>query len=691
MVRNTRYTSIRKANADVNVDDDGDVEDETIVTSEMETTPPVSTNPNVQFIVDGVRHRISAVKIKYDAMRFLNFERLLEARSESIISQTQKELVDFEARENSTEIRIPDVDDDIPFRGVVSGYKRYATNRTVPNLQDREFFRQLLLDAATAAFYNGNMLLGSHDKPDLKQPNTKMSNTKKPVIQTQSIEYIYIRRNEVKTWYTAPYPEEFNRNRVLYICEYCLKYMNSRYVFHRHMSKCRIHRPPGNEIYRDDKLSVWEVDGRENVVYCQNLCLLAKLFLNSKTLYYDVEPFVFYILTERDGETSNDNHFVGYFSKEKLNSSDYNLSCIITLPIYQRKGYGHFLMDFSYLLSRREFSQGTPEKPLSDLGLLTYRNFWKLKCAKTLLDLKNALLNQNDSLDKLTTVSIDDLANLTGMLPTDVILGLEELKVFYRCTDPNNNTRYAIKIKNWSRIEAIWNKWSQKGYQAVDPKKLVWKPLIFGPSGGVNAMGMVEPPALPPEAGRRLSEIQQDTNAVADVFGSHISMIKNFMRDDIEDPEDLEIATMKKILQREKVEDKDVVNGVDWTLCYTDPAEELANNHIPLESIKSQKPSSLPVNDIFVEDTIIAEDVEESSIVDSEYSEDEDYQSDLEPDAVSEEDETDNSAKELPKWSSRTSDVYNSSSGSSAYLSLSESESNGEMVQTTRMRRRNHR
>jgi histone acetyltransferase MYST1 len=35
-------------------------------------------------------------------------------------------------------------------------------------------------------------------------------------------------------------------------------------------------------------------------VYCQSLCLLSKLFLDHKTLYYDVDPFLFYILCERD-------------------------------------------------------------------------------------------------------------------------------------------------------------------------------------------------------------------------------------------------------------------------------------------------------------------------------------------------------------------------------------------------------
>jgi hypothetical protein len=42
------------------------------------------------------------------------------------------------------------------------------------------------------------------------------------------------------------------------------------------------------------------------------MCLLAKLFLDHKTLYYDTDPFMFYILTEFDAQGF---HIVGYFSK----------------------------------------------------------------------------------------------------------------------------------------------------------------------------------------------------------------------------------------------------------------------------------------------------------------------------------------------------------------------------------------
>ena len=62
---------------------------------------------------------------------------------------------------------------------------------------------------------------------------------------------------------------------------------------------------------------MFEVDGRDHKVYCQNLCLLAKLFLDHKTLYFDVEPFLFYVMTEYD---STGCHLIGYFSKVSVHS-----------------------------------------------------------------------------------------------------------------------------------------------------------------------------------------------------------------------------------------------------------------------------------------------------------------------------------------------------------------------------------
>ena len=59
------------------------------------------------------------------------------------------------------------------------------------------------------------------------------------------------------------------------------------------------------------------------------MCLLAKLFLDHKTLYLDVEPFLFYPLTIWDGYGA---HLVGYFSKVRrklvIDDDDLQLSML---------------------------------------------------------------------------------------------------------------------------------------------------------------------------------------------------------------------------------------------------------------------------------------------------------------------------------------------------------------------------
>ncbi|PYH96266.1 histone acetyltransferase [Aspergillus ellipticus CBS 707.79] len=276
------------------------------------------------------------------------------------------------------------------------------------------------------------------------------------------IKYINFGGYEIETWYAAPYPEEYSRNRVLYICEFCLKYMNSDYVAWRHRLKCPAKHPPGDEIYREGSISIFEVDGRKNPVYCQNLCLLAKLFLGSKTLYYDVEPFLFYVMTEFDDLGC---HFVGYFSKEKRPSSANNVSCILTLPIHQRKGYGNLLIDFSYLLTRIEGKTGSPEKPLSDMGLVSYRNYWRLILSYQLRDQKAAL-------------SISELSERTGMTADDIVSGLEALRALVR--DPVTKA-YALRL-DYGYFDECIGSWESKGYVQLNPDALVWTPYIMGRS-----------------------------------------------------------------------------------------------------------------------------------------------------------------------------------------------------------------
>lgn len=242
---------------------------------------------------------------------------------------------------------------------------------------------------------------------EIEKLRTSGSMTQNPteIHRVRNLTRLQMGKYEMEPWYFSPYPESFQDAELIYIDEFCLSYFDNRRAFERHRKKCTLVHPPGNEIYRDDHISFFEVDGRRQRTWCRNLCLLSKLFLDHKTLYYDVDPFLFYCMCTRD-ETGC--HLVGYFSKEKDSAEGYNLACILTLPQYQRRGYGRLLIQFSYELSKREGKQGSPEKPLSDLGLLSYRQYWR----EVLLDI---LLEPGRE-----SVSESELAQLTAMTDKDV-------------------------------------------------------------------------------------------------------------------------------------------------------------------------------------------------------------------------------------------------------------------------------
>jgi histone acetyltransferase SAS3 len=347
-----------------------------------------------------------------------------------------------------------------PYGGILSEAEA-DTSKTLPTNDDRRRFDEAKQRAEEA--WRERLLTM---QAEAEVPIRKQKKASGPASQIECIEF---GGWEIDTWYAAPYPEEYSRNRVLYICEFCLKYMNSDYVAWRHKLKCPAKHPPGDEIYRHNSVSVFEVDGRKNPVYCQNLCLLAKLFLGSKTLYYDVEPFLFYVLCEYDEWGY---HFVGYFSKEKRQSSQNNVSCILTLPIHQRKGYGNLLIDFSYLLTRVEQKTGSPEKPLSDMGLVSYRNYWRLIMCRYLLKHIPADKSQNRGL------SIKQISDDTGMTADDVVSALEGLRCLVR--DPQTGL-YAFRVDLEYCREYV-AKWEAKNYVQLKPSALTWTPYIMGRS-----------------------------------------------------------------------------------------------------------------------------------------------------------------------------------------------------------------
>ncbi|XP_063603415.1 histone acetyltransferase KAT8-like [Penaeus indicus] len=248
---------------------------------------------------------------------------------------------------------------------------------------------------------------------DMDPTTAALEKEHEAITKVKYIDRVQIGRFEIDTWYFSPYPEEYGKAPKLYTCQYCLKYMRLEKTYRYHLSECTWRQPPGRDIYRKGTLSIYEVDGAEHKIYCQNLCLLAKLFLDHKTLYFDVEPFLFYILCEVDKQGA---HLVGYFSKEKESPDGHNVACIMTLPPFQRKGYGKLLIAFSYELSKLEGVVGSPEKPLSDLGKLSYRSYWTWVLLEILRDFKG-------------TLSIKDLSQMTSITQQDIISTLQSINL----------------------------------------------------------------------------------------------------------------------------------------------------------------------------------------------------------------------------------------------------------------------
>ncbi|SPO37998.1 probable ESA1 - histone acetyltransferase [Pseudozyma flocculosa] len=283
-----------------------------------------------------------------------------------------------------------------------------------------------------------------------------MTQSVSEVARVKNLNKLQMGKHEVETWYFSPYPIEYAHIDTLYICEMCLSYFPSPYTLKRHRSKCTLVHPPGNEIYRHEDISFFEIDGRRQKTWCRNLCLLSKCFLDHKTLYYDVDPFLYYIMCQRDDLGC---HTIGYFSKEKESAENYNVACILTLPQHQRCGYGKLLIEFSYELTKRENKLGSPEKPLSDLGLLGYRAYW----AETIVEL---LLKTDED------ISIEEVAHKTAIVHADVL---------HTCMALNMLKQYQGKhyLVLSDAVIAQHDRQAKKKRRRINPDKLNWTPPVF--------------------------------------------------------------------------------------------------------------------------------------------------------------------------------------------------------------------
>ncbi|CAL8132351.1 unnamed protein product [Orchesella dallaii] len=405
----------------------------------------------VQIVVDGKEHwqmaEILQVKRLPDSKKsyyvhFLEFNSRLDA-------WMSEDKLDF------SKVQFPNIHFDAPIRVIMQGYVG-ATTQEEPQLTQ---LQQLPL---------GNPNLNGPISSTLRSGNVPPPPIQNPIEKRiKNVELIELGRYRIKPWYFSPYPPQFNGLPCLFICEFCLGCHSTREVLAVHLrTVCTRKRPPGKEVYRKQGISIFEIDGAKEQLYLENLHRLGKLFLEHKNFVCKADQFLFYVMTQFD---TRGFHLVGYFSKVKADIHDFNVACILTLPPYQGKGFGNMLIQFSYLLSKIEGKQGTPEKPLSDLGLLSYRSYWSHTIMGILL---KVVATPPEGESKNVGVSISDICNTTSMKKDDVISTLGSLGICFWFED-------GIIIVLTQEMRKEYEEVERSRRMRIDPKCLKWSLTVW--------------------------------------------------------------------------------------------------------------------------------------------------------------------------------------------------------------------
>jgi MOZ/SAS family len=218
-------------------------------------------------------------------------------------------------------------------------------------------------------------------------------------------------------------------------------------------------------VYTYNGYSVWEIDGETEKLYCQNLSLFGKLFLEQKSVFFDTGGFLYYVLTytqppntspaaknaKKHGQSVSElkdhlelkTEVLGFFSKENPSWDNNNLACILIFPPYQHRQLGKLLMSVSYKLSGWEWEGGViggPEKPLSVMGRRSYMRFWSERVARFMLgetadaDGKKVFEVGKKKRGRKSAVmkealTVKEIGERTGMLAEDVVAALTEMGV----------------------------------------------------------------------------------------------------------------------------------------------------------------------------------------------------------------------------------------------------------------------
>lgn len=213
---------------------------------------------------------------------------------------------------------------------------------------------------------------------------------------------------------------------VLNVCSTCLEILPTIRSLKIHQESCKIQ---FHGIYSEDSFKISRVSQLKTK---QTLSRIGMLFIKSKTLFYDLNLYDFFIIYDKE--------VMGYFSRAKEGSNA--LSCLMVFPCFQGLGIGSLLIDYSQIKTvklvdqekedkiknNKEDTDGKkrqyridgdyllestgkniktykiindpkgPERPFSKKAIFCYRKYWKYKVigAKTIRQISN---DQNITVD----------------------------------------------------------------------------------------------------------------------------------------------------------------------------------------------------------------------------------------------------------------------------------------------------
>lgn len=191
--------------------------------------------------------------------------------------------------------------------------------------------------------------------------------------------------HEIKTLHNAPI---HTTDGVINICSKCISMFPTKKSLSNHMEKCTI---PFVPFYEEQSFKISKI---ESLKTKQLLSMLSLLFIKSKTVYFEVENYDFYIVYDKE--------IIGYFSKYRNGSN--SLNCFLVFPCFQKQGWGTILMDYSSAPVIGEEAK-SPEKPYSKKAIFCFRKYWKYKV--------------------IGAKSISEIAKRENLTVDDAIIGLE--------------------------------------------------------------------------------------------------------------------------------------------------------------------------------------------------------------------------------------------------------------------------